>query len=328
MPILTQLTQPLRELLAPADTTEIVMNRYGRALRERAGRWEDLPPKHFDKAAIDPLIAAINSYSHGNLSQERPLLSATLPSGERIQIVIPPATDEPAFALRKPGTLQMDLDQYEAQGAFDFLAAHAPGSDQDAPPDLDNLNAKHFLQAAVRDRQTIIIAGGTGTGKTTFFNALARHIPTTERLISIEDAREIQLTQPNTLHLVTQRGSQYATFLHLLEACLRLRPDRILAAELRGAEAFTFLRAVNTGHPGSMTTVHANDCAGVLQQLMLMLSQANTGLHTDVLRTYLERSIDLIVQLVRQDGRRFVSQIWRRGALLQCRGTKLSAIAS
>ena len=310
-------TSGIRDMLMPDNTTEIVMNSYGNALRETAGKWEPLPAEHFTPEIIDPMFLAINSYSRGNLSDQMPLLYANLPTGERITLVQPPATErEPAFSLRKPGAQEIDLDTFEKMGAFDDIGKKTRPSRTSYH--LDDMSVKDFLIACVKDKQTIVVSGGTSTGKTTFCNALVKHIPKHERIITIEDAREINLTQTNKLHLLAQRNSKSHGYTQLLEACLRLRPDRILAAELRGTEAFTFLQLVNTGHPGSMTTLHANDCEGAIHRLVNLLKHAGVKDDNQDLYDSVTRNIDIIIQLDRnQHGKRYISELWFRGELIK-----------
>ena len=176
-----------------------------------------------------------------------------------------------------------------------------------------------FLDAAISSRQNILISGGTSTGKTTFLNACLRAVPSQERLITIEDAREVQLIQANRVHLLASRGGQgraQVTPQQLIEASLRLRPDRIIMGELRGVEAFAFLRAVNTGHPGSIATIHADSPMMAFEQLALMVMQADLGLTRPQIIDYIRHVVPIVVQLKRNEaGRRFVSEIYYRGAL-------------
>ena len=177
---------------------------------------------------------------------------------------------------------------------------------------LDKGEIKQFIKVAVKGRKNIIISGGTSTGKTTFMNAELKEIPKYERLITAEDAREIDLKDfPNKVHLVASRGGQgraQVTTQELIEACLRLRPDRIIVGELRGKEAFSFLRAVNTGHPGSITTIHADSPKLAYEQLILMVMQAGLGLDRSQINEYIGSIINIVIQLKRGvGGQRFVS---------------------
>jgi type IV secretion system protein VirB11 len=169
-----------------------------------------------------------------------------------------------------------------------------------------------FLRLAVQQRRNIVVSGGTGTGKTTFLNALLKEVSLDERLILIEDAAEIRLVHENAVGLVAvkgQTGEARVDVDDLLQAALRMRPDRIIVGELRGKEAFTFLRAVNTGHPGSVTTLHADTPDGALEQLALMSLQTGTAMtHADII-AYVHSVVDVIVQLERNNGARQVREI-------------------
>lgn len=176
---------------------------------------------------------------------------------------------------------------------------------------------KEFLQRSVLYKKNIIISGGTSTGKTTFTNAVIRSIPHEERLITVEDAREIDLTShPNRVHLIASKGGQgrsKVTTQDLIEACLRLRPERIIVGELRGTEAFSFLRAINTGHPGSISTLHADTPLMAIEQLKMMVMQAGLGMTPSEIVSYIRNVVDVIVQLKRGNkGRRFISEVYFR----------------
>jgi type IV secretion system protein VirB11 len=172
------------------------------------------------------------------------------------------------------------------------------------------------MQAAVKARKTIIVSGGTSTGKTTFLNALIREIDAAERLVLIEDTPELVLRHDNAIGLVAVRGAMgeaNVTTDDLLGASLRLRPDRIILGELRGREAFTFLRAINTGHPGSLTTIHADTPDGALEQLILMVLQSGITLQRIDLHSYIGNVVDVVVQLERRGGVRRISAIvWNK----------------
>lgn len=179
---------------------------------------------------------------------------------------------------------------------------------------LKQRRIREFLEYAVINKKNIIISGGTSIGKTTFTNATLRTIPAEERIITVEDAREIVLNDhPNRVHLIASKGGQgraKVTTQDLIEAYLRLRPDRIIVGELRGAEAFSFLRAINTGHPGSISTLHADSPAKALEQIKLMVMQANLGIPPDQIIPYIRNVIDIVIQLKRTSGgKRSISEI-------------------
>jgi len=173
---------------------------------------------------------------------------------------------------------------------------------------------REFLEKALTAKKNILISAGTSAGKTTFLNACLKTIPMEERIITIEDAREVKPPQANRLHLLSSRGGQGRAKLtppELLEASLRLRPDRIILGELRGAEAFTYLRAINSGHPGSLTTIHSDSPLLAFEQLSLMVMQANMGLERSQILKYVRSIIPIVVQLKRDgQGRRVISEIY------------------
>ncbi|MBU6206355.1 MAG: P-type DNA transfer ATPase VirB11, partial [Alphaproteobacteria bacterium] len=244
--------------------------------------------------------------SHQGINRARPLLAATLPHGARVQIVAPPATRAHwALAIRQHRIPDVPLSAYDVPAL-----RHAA---QQGWRHIDPAQAPiAFLEAAIAARATILVSGGTSSGKTTFLNALLRHIPAQERIILVEDTPEIRLQHANSLGLIAVKGEMGETQLStddLLQASLRMRPDRIVLGELRGAESVSFLRAINTGHPGSFSTIHANSPAGALEQLALMVMQTGLGLGRAETIDYARSVIDIIVQLDRRDGARFISAI-------------------
>jgi type IV secretion system protein VirB11 len=194
------------------------------------------------------------------------------------------------------------------------LRTSLAGSRRDA--ELANLleagDVAGMLARAVRARKNIMISGGTSTGKTTFLNALIREIPIEERLILIEDTPELTMRHPNAIGLLAARsalGEAHVTANDLVAASLRMRPDRIILGELRGEEAFAFLRAVNTGHPGSMTTVHSDSAEGAIEQVALLVLQTGTRLSREDVQHYVRQTVDVFVQLGRSAGRRHVAEV-------------------
>lgn len=308
---------PIYKLIQPEGVTELCYNGDETiCFIEKFGEWS-----LFDLKEVVPnpnnyfqnLARMVASFNEQEVSNKNPLLSGTMPQGQRIQIVHPPCANF-AFSIRKPTTIQFTLADYKKRGAFDQTTLTRENAQDPDKLELNRLYEQKdfysFLEKAVLCRKNIIISGGTSTGKTTFFNALVKIIPDSERLISIEDAREIVLNQSNKLHLLSPRNSQNVTFVSLLEACLRLRPDRIMAAEIRGAEAFAYLRAINTGHPGSITTVHADSPKAAFQQLYMMLSQAKLGLDHEAVERYVKNVVDIVIQLKNTNGNRYISEIY------------------
>jgi type IV secretion system protein VirB11 len=310
---------PLDSLLGEADVSEISINQPGEAWVERKGEMTRLDLPELDTEHLRLMADLIAESSQQTLSPEKPLLSATLPEGQRVQIVLPPAAEEFCCSIRKPGVTQYDLAAYEEQGAFaDTATVHEESPDAAL---LTNLLRHHdipgFIRTAVKSRWNVLISGGTSTGKTTFLNACLQAIPDQERLVTVEDAREVRVKQPNRVHLLSSRGGQgraQVTPQQLIEASLRLRPDRIIMGELRGVEAFAFLRAINTGHPGSIATIHADSPEMAFEQLALMVLQADLGMTRPQVLDYVRQIIPIVLQLHRGEaGRRVVSEIYYRG---------------
>lgn len=315
---LTRYLEPLRPWLDEAGVSEISVNVPGKVWIEAAGKPRaeyEVPDLTSDLLA--QLSRQIAASSDQLINEEKPLLSAALPTGERVQVVAPPAAPNGyALSIRKQVLRSMNLDDYAKQGAFDMtqLTREITISDEvkALKSSLKKGNVQEFLSLAVRSQQNMVISGGTSTGKTTFLNALLQEIPMDERIITIEDTREVNAPHGNLLNLIAAKGDQgrsLVTIQDLLEATLRLRPDRIILGELRGKEAYTFLRAINTGHPGSICTLHADSPAGAIEQLSLMVLQANLGLSRNEIKDYVSSMIDIVVQLKREGARRYISAI-------------------
>jgi type IV secretion system protein VirB11 len=316
---LSAFLEPFAGWLARPDVTDILVNKPGEVWVESVtGGIERHHAPDVTTITLTRLAAQIARISRQGVSREHPLLTASLPTGERIQMVLPPATRGPvALAIRKHVLTDLTLSDYVKTGAME----HTFGAGGNVAPIDKDVALKRslakgdvaaFLKLAVAQRRNIVVSGGTGTGKTTFLNALLKEVPLDERLVLIEDAAEIRLVHENAIGLVAVKGETGEARVDvesLLQAALRMRPDRIIVGELRGVEAFTFLRAVNTGHPGSVTTLHADTPSGALEQLALMALQTGTAMtHSDIM-AYVRSVVDVIVQLERADGRRQVREI-------------------
>lgn len=310
---------PLLEPLTRPDITDLYINQPGEIWIETlGGATERINAPQVTEEQLWRLARQVARITHQGISREHPLLAARLPDGARVQIVAPPATRGPmAVAIRKHVTADLSLADYESGGAF---AQTSAGDDaDDVERELGRLYEaqrwREFLAAAVKARKTIIVSGGTSTGKTTFLNALLREIEPAERLIVIEDTPELLVRHTNAVGLVAVRGQlgeATVTANDLLISALRMRPDRIILGELRGQEAFAFLRAINTGHPGSLTSIHADSVEGAIEQLVLLVLQGSTQLRGEDVRNYVAGLVDVVVQLRRTAGRREVSYIsWR-----------------
>ncbi|MFT3996590.1 MAG: P-type DNA transfer ATPase VirB11 [Asticcacaulis sp.] len=301
---------PFRQWLDRAEVTEVMVNQPGEVWIEVSGQPHMLridAPEITDDL-LSRLAAQIARISHQGINRENPLLAATLPTGERVQIIAPPATRRGwAIAIRRHLMVNRPLDAYD-RGPI-RTPAHANAVHEQSAA---RANPVAFLKKAVAERRTILISGGTSSGKTTFLNALLGAVPNEERVILVEDTPEIAVTQPNALGLIAVKGElgeAKVTVNDLLQASLRLRPDRIIVGEIRGAEAVTFLRAINTGHPGSFTTVHANTPQGALEQIALMVMQSGMSLSRQETIAYAAGLIDVVVQLSRAGGERGISDI-------------------
>ena len=317
---LQQFLGPIQEFLEIEAVSEVCINAPGGVWVETAGeagmQYHERPD--IDDRHIQQLAKQVAAVSRQAVSHENPLLSAALPTGERIQVVLPPcAIEGGCVSIRKQTVKNLSLHDYEQAGAF---KATVGGSTEQRDQTNDVLR-QHlasgeftaFIRDAVKMRKNILVSGGTSSGKTTFLNAIAKEIPTHERLITIEDTPEVELPQPNRVALIASKGDQGEARVDvqaLLEATLRLRPDRILLGELRGSEAYTYLRAVNTGHPGSISTLHADSPKGAFEQLALMVLQADRGLGREEIMAYVNAVVDVVIQLKRTvGGARVVSEI-------------------
>lgn len=308
---------PFEAWLAADDVTEILVNQPHEVWVERMGADEmechDAPA--IDAQLLERLAQQVARISHQGINRESPLLAAILPGGARIQIVLPPATrGSVAIAIRKHVLHDMTVDGYLAQCRTGSL--NAAKSELSLSALLEKGDVSTFLKKAVAMRKTILLSGGTSSGKTTLLNALLKEIPQNERLIAIEDTPEIKLGRNNSIGLVAVSGDQgeaRVTIEELMRASLRMRPDRLIVGELRGAETVTFLRAINTGHPGSISTIHASTTEGAFEQLALMCMQADLGLGRNETIDYARAMIDIIVQLDRKNGQRSIADIQFKG---------------
>ena len=309
---------PLSEVLTRPEVTDIYVNRPGEIWVECLGggieRHED---PELTETVLMRLARQVAALSHQGISREHPLLSAVLPDGARVQIVAPPATRGPvALAVRKQVAPKLALSDYADAGAFSATAAGDLKHERPLPRHVVELIRKRDFRAAlsqaVRARLNILVSGGTSSGKTTFLNALLREVPPDERLILIEDTPELHVEYANSVGLIAVRGKlgeAQVSANDLVSASLRMRPDRLILGELRGTEALAFLRAVNSGHPGSMTTIHADSPEGAVEQLVLLALQSGTQLTRDDVRHYVAQTVDVFVQLGRVDGQRAVQRI-------------------
>ncbi len=311
----------LRPLLARSDVTELCINQPGVAFLETREGWqrESIPFADFDWCRR--LAKLVANSTRQRVDEETPLLSASLPSGERVQIVLPPATSAGcvAISIRRPSDEVWSIDELSASGIFRATRRASDALDETEHELLKLLREEQyetFMRRAVVGRKNILVSGPTGSGKTTWTKALIREIPSEERLITIEDAQELVLDRhPNHVRLFYSKDDQglaRVTPKQLLESCLRMKPDRILLAELRAEEAFDYLRNVNSGHPGSITSVHAASAELAFEQLVLLVKQSRGGqeLPRADIKQLLYLLVDVVIQFGVERHRRFIKEIW------------------
>lgn len=303
------------------EVTEICINRPGELYLETREGWQrDTAPSLTFERARQFCTAIVNESNTGQrITDADPMVSLTFPTGQRAQFVIPPACDagKVSITIRLPSRTGRTLDEYERDGFFADIPDQATGL---GDHDLELLELRrtrdyaNFFRKAVRYRKNIVVAGATGSGKTTFMKSLVDHIPDQERLVTIEDARELFLRQSNVVHLLYSKGGQSTgnvSAKSCMEACLRMKPDRIILAELRGDESFYFIRNCASGHPGSITSCHAGSTTQAWDQLALMVkaSAEGAGLEFEVIKRLLRMTIEIVVHIKAHGGRRFITGI-------------------
>ena len=313
--------EALRPLLADPEVTELCINKPREIFIESHSGWRRVAAPFADLDWCQRLAKLVANSTRQRVDESSPLLSASLPTGERVQIVLPPATTIGcvAITIRRPAAQVWSIDELSQRGALQAVSpAEATHADNEA--ELQRLHTageyQAFMRLAVRTRRNILVSGPTGSGKTTWTKALIREVPGEERLVTIEDARELVLDRhPNHVRLYYSKDDQglaRVTPKQLLECCLRMRPDRILLAELRAEEAFDYLRNVNSGHPGSITSVHAASAELAFEQLVLLVKQSPGG--RSLARRDIKRLLYLLVDVVIQCGvehhRRIIREIW------------------
>jgi len=309
------------DYLNSPEVTEICINRPGELYLETLRGWQklDIPSLTFDRAR-QFCTAVVNESNTGQrITDTDPVVSLTFPTGQRAQFVIPPACDagKVSITIRLPSKHTKTLEQYQEDGFFQEILEQEAGIGEQDHELLElrrQRNYSEFFKKAVLFKKNVVVAGATGSGKTTFMKSLVNHIPNEERLVTIEDARELFISQPNTVHLLYSKGGQSAsnvTAKSCMEACLRMKPDRIILAELRGDESFYFIRNCASGHPGSITSCHAGSIGQTWDQLALMVkaSAEGSGLEFSVIKRLLMMTIDIVVHIKSHAGRRYITGI-------------------
>lgn len=285
---LRQNLRPLAAWLADASLTDLCINEPGVVWLARADGWTRVAAPLLTMAALRDLVQLIATYSGHICDEGSPMLSGTLPDGERVQVVMPPAVapDKMSITIRKPSQALITPAQYEVRGFHDevpdYSLEHIPPDRLRAMQRVDRelleLRAAReywkFYELAVRENRNIVIAGATGSGKTTLLKTLVNFIPLHERIITIEDTPEIHTAHPNTTHLFY--GAERSA-MQCLKACLRMYPSRILPGELRDEAAYDFIQTVTSGHPGALTTIHGGSVWGAFSRLASLVAQCDAG---------------------------------------------------
>jgi len=287
---------PLEPLLLDESINDIMVNGPNHTFVERGGKLTQVPVRFRDWTHLTNICQRIAASVGRRVDESSPMCDARLKDGSRVNIILPPLSiDGPAISIRKFSKKPIDFEKLIQFGAM-------------TPP------IARVLEIAARVRLNIIVSGGTGSGKTTMMNALSRFIDATERIVTIEDAAELQLQQPHVVRLETRppslEGKGEITARDLVRNALRMRPDRVIIGETRGAEAFDMLQAMNTGHDGSMSTIHANNTRDALARIENMVQMSSMGLTSRAIKMQLCSAVNLIVQVERQrDGGRRVTQV-------------------
>jgi pilus assembly protein CpaF len=293
---------PLEELLADPEVEEVMVNGAERVYVERGGVVEATEVRFADEDELRNAIERILAPLGRRVDELSPMVDARLGDGSRVNVVIPPlAIDGPAVSIRRFGVRRPGPDELVELGTL-------------------SAEQRDRLEEAVGERRSVLVSGGTGSGKTTLLNALSSFVASRERVVTIEDAAELRLQQPHVVRLESRpagvEGRGEVTIRDLLRNALRMRPDRIVIGEVRGPEALDLLTALNTGHDGALSTVHANSPADALARLETLALMAGVGLPHAAIAAQVRRGIDLVVQMERRpDGARVVSAVEEVAAL-------------
>jgi pilus assembly protein CpaF len=287
---------PLEALLRDPTISDVLVNTYDTIYVERGGRLERTALRFRDNEHLQQIINRIVSRIGRRVDETSPMVDARLPDGSRVNAIIPPlAVDGPILSIRRFGAAPLRIEDLLRLGAM-------------------TQEMRNFLDPCVKSKLNILVSGGTGTGKTTMLNALSSFIPDTERVVTIEDAAELKLQQPHVVRLETRppniEGKGEVVTRDLVRNSLRMRPDRIIVGEIRSVEVVDMLQAMNTGHEGSMATIHANAPRDALTRMMAMIGMSGLNVSESVVSQMIARALDLVVQLQRStDGKRRVVSI-------------------
>jgi pilus assembly protein CpaF len=290
--------RPIEHLILDPDITEIMVNGSRRVFIERAGLLEEVPDVHVDERNLKVAVKNIARALGDDVSEEKPILDSRLPDGSRVAAVFPPCSvGGTTLTIRKFQTKFFTAEELVRIGTLT----------------RDTLS---LVRAAIEQNRNILVSGGTSTGKTTLLNALAAFLPANDRVVLIEDTAELQIDRPNLVRFEARReqpGVPAVTIRELLRATLRHRPDRIIVGEVRGGEAFDLLQALNTGHSGTLSTIHANSAEQALARFASCVVQSGVELPYQAVRYQIADAIDLVLHLGRVEGSRVVKELIRIG---------------
>jgi len=286
--------KPIEHLILDDTVTEVMVNGSDRVFIERAGFVQQIPGITLGERSLTVAVKNIARRLGDDISEMKPILDSRLPDGSRVAAVIPPCSlNGVTLTIRKFNSRHFDAEDLIRSGMLDQTLANR-------------------LEDYLLERRNVLISGGTGTGKTTLLTALARFIPPDERILVIEDTAEIQLTHQNLVRFEARReqnGAPAVSIRDLLKAALRHRPDRILLGEIRGGEAFDLLQLLNTGHSGTLSTVHANSAKQALARFTSCVLQSAVELPYRSIKSNIGDSLNVVIQIERRPGRRFVSEV-------------------
>lgn len=324
------LLEPLNQWLQDALVSEILLNKPGEVYVEKAGILKRFEVPALNERAVMMLFQLIANENRQEISDKKPLLSASLQDGSRVQIVLSPTAKYHTLSIRRKVVRNFtladydDLKFYKNTSSFDVNCDHFAQL-EDAEKQLVLLyqqkNWSTFIKRAIELKKNIVISGGTSSGKTTYLNACLRHIAIDERIILLEDAREIDIPHPNQVSLLSSKGGQglaSVSMQDLVQCCLRLRPDRIIIGEIRGKEVLDFLGACSTGHEGSITSIHANNPRIALMRMTQLYKQNNVPSMSDqdIMRE-INEVVDVIVQLSKAPGGRCIQSVYYKYGHIQ-----------
>ncbi len=317
------LLAPLNPWLADGSVNEIIVNQPEEVWIETTGQWQRHKVPELTITLLQDLCQLIANENQQRLNERFPLLSATLADGSRVQIVLPPTAKHITLAIRRQAMKRLQLDDYEQQDFYGqvqpfCLATKGSSALPESEKRLITLYRQQawprFIRQAINLKKNMVISGGTSSGKTTFLNACLQTIALDERLIVLEDAREVSIPHPNQVQLLASKGEQgqaKVDMQQLVQCCLRLRPDRIIMGEVRGKEILDFVGACSTGHEGSITSIHANNPRVAFMRMTQLYKQNNVPSMTDAdILKELHEVIDVVVQVAKTPTGRKVQSIY------------------